>query len=321
MASPIVRRVIDGVYLFDAHESACNGEPNDGGRPRQDPETGRLWWNDSALKRFFRNALLDKYHDSEGHRVLVQQGYALNSCQDEALAALGHDPQGHAHMDDDGAEKTKKRKKRLDDDVKLGAREWIAKNFADVRWFGCVLDTGYQLGNLTGPLQFSIARSVHPVTVSEGAVTRCTVTTVKDLEEVKDRDMGTKYLVPYALFRGRIAYTPKFGELAGFTVDDLADFCEILKNPFRSRQSSSLGMVTLRKAWLFLHDSFLGNEQLGSLDERISVECDEEAPSSIRDFTIRFDDAGLENKGIQVFTEESLDDLVAAVAKRPGKAR
>lgn len=320
--SPIVRRRIDAVYLFDAIESGCNGEPNDGGRPRQDPDTLRLWWNDSALKRFFRNGLLERHQDSPGHRVLVQHGYPLNRCQTEALDSLGVDVGDKLHADDDGAEKTRKQKRpRLDEPTKLAAREWIADEFQDVRWFGCVLDVGYQLGNLTGPLQFGIARSVHPVHINEGAVTRCTVTTEKDLADVKDRDMGTKYFVPYALFRGRWCYTPSCGEKAGFTVDDFRDFVEILRDPFQSRQSSSSGCITLRKAWVFVHDGFYGNMQRGLLDDRVVVDPAKAFPESMRDFDIEFSDGGLADKGIKVFTEETLDALVDEIANNPGKPR
>lgn len=319
-SSPIVRRRIDAVFLFDAVESACNGEPNDGGRPRQDPDTLRLWWNDSALKRFFRNGLLERYQDAKGHRVLVQHGYPLNRCQTEALEANGVDVSDAMHADDDGGEKTRKQKKsKLSEPDKLQARQWIAKEFQDVRWFGCVLDVGYQLGNLTGPLQFGIARGVHPVNIHDGAVTRVTVTTEKDLADVKDRDMGTKYIVPYALFRGRWCYTPAYGEKAGFTVDDLRDFVQILKDPFQSRQSASLGMVTLRKMWIFVHDGFYGNAQRGVLDDLVEVETEAEPPQSLRDFDIRFSQPSV--PGIKVFTEEMLDQFVDEIAQNPGKAR
>lgn len=321
MSSPILRRAINGVFLFDAIESGCNGEPNDGGRPRQDPETGNLWWNDSAIKRFFRNGLLQRYQDKPGHRVLIQHGYPLNRCQDEAFAGLGVDTKNLGHADDDGAETTRKQKRpRLDEATKLAARSWIAKQFIDVRWFGCVLDTGYQLGNLTGPLQFTIARTHHPVSINEGAVTRVTVTTEKDLAENKDREMGTKFLVPYALFRGRFFYTPAYGEKTGFSVDDFSTFIDMFKNPFSSRQSASQGMVTLRKAWIFLHDSALGNEQPGILDECVQVSAEKSPPQSMRDFQVKFDDAGLRERGVTVYTEENLDELVAAVRKNPGKA-
>lgn len=321
MSDPILRRRLDAVYLFDAVQSRCNGEPNDGGRPRQDPETNHLWWNDAALKRFIREGLLQEKGDKPPWRVLVQHGYPLNRSQTEAFDALGVDLSAYGAADDDGATKTSGKKKKVPAELGKAAREWIAKNFADVRFFGGVLDTGYQIGNLTGPLQFMIAESVHAASVNEGAVTRVTVTTEKDLANVKDREMGTKFVVPYALFRGMWFYTPAFGEKTGFSVEDLAVFIDLMRDPFRYRQSGGLGMTTMRKAWVFLHDGARGGEQAGLLRDRVQIGVDADAPRDFRDFSVRFDDAGLADKGIKVYTEETLDQLVEEVRARPGEAR
>jgi CRISPR-associated protein Csd2 len=311
---------VECIFLFDAQTSALNGEPNDGGRPRQDPETGTAWWNDSALKRFFRDALIQTREGQSGWRVQVQHGYPLNRSQTEAFEALGIDVKDAVHADDDGAEKTRKgpKKKRLTPEEQLAARGWIAKNFVDVRWFGGLLDTGYQIGNLTGPLQFQIATSVHPITVMESAVTRVTVTTEKDLANVKDREMGTKFVVPYAMFRDTWSYTPARGEKTGFSVEDMDVFLDIFRDMFSSRSSAGLGLVTLRKAWIFVHEGARGNIQSGELVDRVTVTPDTDTPRSFRDFTVRFDDAGLAEKGVSVFTEETLKDLVDELAKNPG---
>lgn len=318
--SPVLHRRMECVFLFDAENSACNGEPNDGGRPRQDPETGVLWWNDSALKRFFREALIENKDGAPGWRVQVQHGYPLNRSQTEAFEAIGVDVGDAVHADDDGAEKTRKgaKKKRLTPEEQLAARQWIAKNFADVRWFGGLLDTGYQIGNLTGPLQFQIATSVHPATVLEGGVTRVTVTTEKDLADVKDREMGTKFQVPYALFRDVWFYTPSRGQKTGFSVEDMGEFLGIFRDMFRYRQSAGLGLVTVRKAWIFVHDTALGNMQAGELTDRVRATPTTETPRSLRDFDVTFDDKGLADKGIQVYTEETLDKLVEDLSKNPG---
>lgn len=321
MDTPILRRRIDAVYLFDAQQSRCNGEPNDGGRPRQDPETGRLWWNDAALKRFIREALIQEKADEPGWRVLVQHNYPLNRSQTEAFDALEVDLSDYKAADDDSATKTKGKKKKVPPELAIKAREWIAKNFADVRFFGGLLNTGYQIGNLVGPLQFSIAESVHAATINEGAVTRVTVTTEEDLANVKDREMGTKFVVPYALFEGAWYYTPSYGEKTGFSVEDLAVFLNMMRDPFRSRQSAGQGIVTLRKAWMFLHPAEGGKEQMGTLKDRVQISPDLDPPRHFRDFSISFDDAGLKEKGIQVYTEETMDQLIEEVRNNPGDPR
>lgn len=320
--SAILRRRIDCVFAFDAIDSLGNGEPNDGGRARQDPETLHHLWNNSALKSFFRAALEQRYGGEPGHRVLIQHGYPINRSQTEAFTALGVTVDENLHADDDGAEKTKKNKApRLDEEIKSRARDWIAAQFIDARWFGAVLDTGYQLGNLTGPLQFTIARATHPGVSNEMAITRRSVTTEKDQKENKGQEMGAKHVVPYALYRGNWFFTPAYGEKTKFSVQDLREFIDIFRDPFRSRQSAGLGLVTLRKAWIFLHEGALGNMQAGVLDSAVKIHTDSDAPRSMRDFNIEFSDRGLADRGIQVFTEETLDALVEEVSKNPGKAR
>jgi Cas7 group CRISPR-associated protein Csh2 len=170
------------------------------------------------------------------------------------------------------------------------------------------------LGNLVGPLQFQNARAVHPSTVEETTIGVVTVRSRKDFEAGKRQDFGRKYVVPYALFRGNFCYTPAYGERTRYSVEDLAHFVEFLKDPFSSRQSARLGIVTLRKAWIFLHDSRLGNMQPGLLDSRVRVTTDVQPPR-LRDFTIASTTRA--RTGIKVYTEENLDAFVEEV--QPGQ--
>ena len=332
--SPILRRRIDSVFLFSAEASRCNGEPNDGGRPRVDPETDHLQWNDAALKRFIREGLLQEKGDVPGWAVQQQHNYPLNRTQTDALKALGIEAPTEVEEteseegdgdDENETPKAKKAKKqgngkgrKLTPEEKLRVLGWAAQNFADVRWFGSVMDTGYQCGNLTGPLQFLIAQSVHAATILEQGVTRVTVTREDDLASVKDREMGTKFVVPFALFRGMWCYTPAYGEKTGFSVEDMAAFIDIMRSPFSYRQSASLGLVTLRKAWLFVHDSARGNEQQGLLNDRVLVSTNATAPRSMKDFSISFNASGM--SGVKVFTEEDYKGFIAELEANPGKA-
>lgn len=332
---PLLRR-IDATFLFSAENSKCNGEPNDGGRPRIDPETDHLLWNDAALKRFFRDGLIIEKNNEPGWAVQQRSQYPLNRTQTDAMTALGidfsevveateeeeADADGDAEDEDSpkkskakkGKQQAKKRKLTIAEKNRVLA--WSAKNFADIRWFGAVLDTGHHCGNLTGPLQFMIARSVHPGTILEQGITRVTSTREDDFAEGKDRDMGTKFIVPFALFRGGFFYTPSYGEQTGFSVDDLEVFCGLFKNMFTYRQSAGLGLCTLRKAWFFVHPSSRGTEQTGQLFDRVTVECSP-TPRSMKDISITFDNDGLDRKGIEVYTEENMDAMVEQLRKRP----
>jgi Cas7 group CRISPR-associated protein Csh2 len=43
------------------------------------------------------------------------------------------------------------------------ARQWMCKNFFDVRTFGAVMSTGVNCGQVRGPVQLTFGRSVSPV--------------------------------------------------------------------------------------------------------------------------------------------------------------
>jgi CRISPR-associated protein Csd2 len=59
---------------------------------------------------------------------------------------------------------TEKKEKPPKDEKK--AREltaWMCLNFFDIRAFGAVMTTDVNCGQVRGPIQFGIARSLHPI--------------------------------------------------------------------------------------------------------------------------------------------------------------
>ena len=75
----------------------------------------------------------------------------------------------------------------------------MCKNFFDIRTFGAVMTTEVNSGQVRGPVQLAFAQSIDPIVPLEVSITRMAVTNEKDLE--KERTMGRKYIVPYALYR------------------------------------------------------------------------------------------------------------------------
>ena len=67
----------------------------------------------------------------------------------------------------------------------MRTKDWLCHEFFDIRTFGAVLATGEKdsimkgsaYGQVRGPVQFGLARSLHPIVSHEHAVTRCAVTT------------------------------------------------------------------------------------------------------------------------------------------------
>ena len=57
---------------------------------------------------------------------------------------------------------------------------------------------GSAFGQVRGPVQFTFAQSYDAITPLEITITRCAVTKEEDKE--KERTMGQKHIVPYALY-------------------------------------------------------------------------------------------------------------------------
>src|SRR5690606_10139387 len=130
----------------------------------------------------------------------------------------------------------KKRKskgqEKLEEDRQLS--QWMCQNFFDIRTFGAVMTTEVNCGQVRGPIQLTMARSVEPIIAQEHAVTRCAVTTERESEKQEggNRTMGRKFTVPYGLYRAHGFVNPHLAEQTGFGADDLELFWSALANMF-----------------------------------------------------------------------------------------
>src|SRR5699024_4006387 len=59
----------DFVFLFDVRDGNPNGDPDAGGMPRTDPETGQGLVTDVAIKRKIRNTIALLCHGQEGYDI------------------------------------------------------------------------------------------------------------------------------------------------------------------------------------------------------------------------------------------------------------
>ena len=130
-----------------------------------------------------------------------------------------------------------------------------------------VMTTGVNCGQVRGPnLSFarSIGRSSRTVTL-----TRCAVT--KEGEN-KDREMGKKQVVPYALYRADGYVSANLArKVTGFSEDDLELFWESLVNMFEHDHSAARGKMSARKLLVFKHATELGCCQAHVLFDKVRV--------------------------------------------------
>ncbi len=98
----------------------------------------------------------------------------------------------------------------------------MCKNFFDIRTFGAVMTTEVNSGQVRGPVQLAFAQSIDPIIPLEVSITRMAVTNEKDLE--KERTMGRKYIVPYALYRVHGFISAKLAEKRAFLMKMYKNF-------------------------------------------------------------------------------------------------
>jgi CRISPR-associated protein Csd2 len=232
----------DILILFDVTNGNPNGDPDAGNMPRIDPTSNKGLVSDVCLKRKIRNYVFEFKKDS-GFDILVQQGNIINN---EITISIK-----------DATETLPKKDKSTDKEKAEAAMKWLCKKFYDVRTFGGVLSTGKDVlqgsayGQVRGPIQFTFARSFNPITPLDISITRCAVTKPED--EKKERTMGNKHIVPYALYAAKAYVSPVFAERTSFTDDDLNLFFEALQHMFTHDQSAARAEMTVRGIYDFEH--------------------------------------------------------------------
>ena len=244
------------VYFFDVTNGNPNGDPDAGNMPRLDPESSKGLVTDVCLKRKIRNFIETAYENEPGYEIYVKEKSVLNLQNKRAYEALGVAPEA---------------KKLPKDEAK--AREitaWMCNNFFDIRSFGAVMTTEVNSGQVRGPVQLAFAQSLDPIVPLEISITRMAVTNEKDLE--KERTMGRKHIVPYALYRMHGFISANLAAKTGFSDEDLQKLWQALQMMFEYDRSAARGEMTARKLIIFKHASILGSQPAHKLFERVTVE-------------------------------------------------
>jgi|YNPNPStandDraft_1061719.scaffolds.fasta_scaffold41654_2 CRISPR-associated protein Csd2 len=236
----------DFLLLFEVVNGNPNGDPDAGNLPRLDPNTNRGIVSDVCLKRKVRNfvELFPPPRESDtanGYNILIKQGAVIETEQKRGIKAA---------MDLLPKDAPDSRKAEA-------AKDWLCREFYDVRTFGGVLSTGDDVlkgsafGQVRGPVQFTFGQSFHPITPLEITITRCAVTKEEDAR--KERTMGNKHIVPYALYAAKGYVSPAFAERTGFTQSDLDLLWQALLHMFEHDRSATRGEMVVRGLYDFEH--------------------------------------------------------------------
>jgi CRISPR-associated protein Csd2 len=258
-----INRRYDFVYLFDVADGNPNGDPDAGNKPRLDPDTSQGLVTDVCLKRKVRNYVAEVKGGEPGYAIYMSERAVLNRAHQRAGTEQQIEPEKRGDYSRLPREEARARQ----------LTEWMCRNFFDIRAFGAVMTTDVNAGQVRGPIQFTFARSVEPISPVEVSITRSSVTNERDIE--KERTMGNKHIVPYGLYRahgfvsGRLANDAKKG--TGFSTEDLDLFWSALAEMFDHDRSAARGEMTARELIVFEHDSDLGNAPAHRLFDRVQV--------------------------------------------------
>ena len=288
MSDPIKNRY-EFTVLFDVENGNPNGDPDAGNMPRIDPETGLGLVTDVCLKRKIRETVECIKEDALGFRIYVKNGIPLERHNNEAYLDLD--------IDKEKIKDLKKDSPQLDTQI----RDWMCRNFFDIRTFGAVMTTftkdGLNCGQVRGPVQLGFATSIEPILPQEFTITRVSIASERDAEN-KHMEMGRKYTVPYALYRCDGYVSANLArKTTRFNDEDLELLWESILNMFEYDRSATRGKMAVRELIIFKHDSELGNAPAWKLFESIKIERSDVASTlparSYKDYVVTVDTASL----------------------------
>lgn len=265
----VIKNRYDFIVLFDVLNGNPNGDPDAGNMPRIDAETGHGLVTDVCLKRKIRNFVEAACENKSGYRIYIKDNVPLERSDKEAFEYLG--------IKEDKAKVLKKN----DPDADVKIRDFMCKNFFDIRTFGAVMTTfvksALNCGQVRGPVQFGFARSIDPILPQEVTITRLAITTEKDAMGKKN-EIGRKFIVPYALYKVEGYVSANLArKVTGFTEEDLALLWKSIINMFECDHSAARGNMAVRELIVFKHASELGEAPAYKLFDTVSVKRKDES--------------------------------------------
>lgn len=284
------------LFLYDLSWANPNGDPNDANKPRIDSETGINIVTDVRLKRTIRDELI-----ARGYEVLVRDTVTQNGTLADGK---------HRAMDFYTEEMKKKYKSgKKDKKESMNEEELLQfktniKNCIDIRMFGCVLPSDLKNANITytGPVQFKMGYSMHPVKLEFVKGTGA-------FASGEDKDQKTfrqEYLLPYSLIHFYGMINDRAALETGLSEEDVSILTDTMWEGTKNLISrSKVGQVprVLIKVTYKTKDFYIGGiDRLVSFD----YDCKGEAIRSITDGTIQLEPLAKE----LIRNKEHIDNVI-----------
>jgi len=247
----LIKNRYEFVMLFDVENGNPNGDPDAGNMPRLDPETSTGLVSDISIKRKIRDYVLLKHKNESPNKIYVRQGILMLNERKPAYDEMPADLSKNDQIE--------------------YCKNYMCKHYFDIRAFGAVMDMkNFKGGAVHGPISIGISKSVDPIVPMQLTLTRCAAEKEKS-EDQKNQNIGHKFIVPYALYKGYGYISPSRSALTGATEEDLSLLFEALRNMFDHTHSAARSTMAMREIIIFKHDSPLGNYPSHKLFNRIKV--------------------------------------------------
>jgi CRISPR-associated protein Csh2 len=260
------------LFIKSVKDGIPNRDPlNDSDARRLFPEEdGRISLSDVSIKRDVRDYVHDLYPDGGENKndyIFVQEKVKENG------KLLGRGSLAETIAKEVGKEK----------EAKKDMKNILIEHSFDVRTFGIVYSVKPKF-NLTGPVQFGWAHSLHPVDSQyiQGTVVMPSTDSKGEEEGKTQGTIWTSYTVPFAVFAMPVVINAKNAEHTSMTEEDQELLLKALWQGTQHRQARGRGQ---QQPLLLVHveykDPFY---RIGYLEDMISLEG--KSPSSLKDISI-----------------------------------
>lgn len=262
------------VFLYDARDCNPNGNPLSGAdRPRMDPRTDQAVVTDVRLKRYIRDQLVD-----DGHSI-----YLANVKQEDGTSPT-RDYLIKNALDVDDPE-----------DLPENIYDEFLANAADARMFGATFSLSangpvideiddHLPQNLTGPIQFSPGKSLHPVTTNENYESLTSIVATQENKEGGGFGLDD-HRIQYGVIRFSGVVDQSRAEKSNLSKTDVERLDTLI---WRALKNQTLTRSKVGQSpQLYVRAEYVdGATHLGNLGEQITIDNDKvEDPSLMRSTT------------------------------------
>ncbi|MEL6676619.1 MAG: type I-B CRISPR-associated protein Cas7/Csh2 [Bacteroidota bacterium] len=251
------------LFLYEVENTNPNGDPLNENRPRFDTEESKVLVSDVRLKRTIRDFFFEYkgYNGQNGKDIFVRE--TTYQEKDKTYVADG-----------------KRRAKDFKED-----KANVLEACIDVRLFGGVIPLKGSSITLTGPTQFQMGKSLHPVEV----ITEQGTGAFASGDKKQQASFRTEYKIPYALIGFNGIINEKAAQYSGMTGADKELLLEGIWEGTKNLISrSKFGQMPLLLMVVDYHQPY----HIGSLRQRLSLETEQKGTRlrGTGDYQLKVDD-------------------------------